>query len=142
MSRRDKGHAMLELAASAGVMLACLGGTFQFGYTFYAYNQLVSNAAATPVQQQLTAANSKLAEFEQAANAAAEAELTALATELATNSKVLTAADFKSMGLARCKELKAANKGAAPIVPGSPAPAGGADEFASYDINSHFEEAK
>jgi hypothetical protein len=39
---RQKGHAMLELAASAGVMLACLGGTFQFGYSFYVYNQLVS----------------------------------------------------------------------------------------------------
>jgi Flp pilus assembly protein TadG len=33
---------MLELAISAGVMVACLAGTFQFGYTFYVYNQLVS----------------------------------------------------------------------------------------------------
>jgi Flp pilus assembly protein TadG len=33
---------MLELAISAGVMVTCLGGTFQFGYTFYVYNQLVS----------------------------------------------------------------------------------------------------
>jgi hypothetical protein len=33
---------MLELALSAGLMIACLGGTFQFGYTFYIYNQLVS----------------------------------------------------------------------------------------------------
>ena len=39
---KQKGHAMLELAISAGVMVACLGGTFQFGYTFYVYNQLVS----------------------------------------------------------------------------------------------------
>ncbi|MEP7353330.1 MAG: TadE family protein [Acidobacteriota bacterium] len=37
-----KGSAMIELALSAGVMLAFLGGTFQFGYTFYAYNQLVT----------------------------------------------------------------------------------------------------
>jgi len=36
------GSAMIELALSAGVMLAFLGGTFQFGYTFYAYNQLVT----------------------------------------------------------------------------------------------------
>jgi Flp pilus assembly protein TadG len=40
--RTQKGHAMLELAISAGVMVTCLSGTFQFGYTFYVYNQLVS----------------------------------------------------------------------------------------------------
>jgi len=39
---REKGHAMLELAISAGVMVSCLVGTFQFGYTFYTYNQLVT----------------------------------------------------------------------------------------------------
>ena len=39
---RRKGHAMLELAASAGVMFSFLAGTFQFGYTFYIYDQLVS----------------------------------------------------------------------------------------------------
>jgi Flp pilus assembly protein TadG len=33
---------MIELAASAAVMISCLGGTFQFGYTFYVYNQLVT----------------------------------------------------------------------------------------------------
>jgi len=38
----ERGHAMLELAISAGVMVSCLVGTFQFGYTFYAYNQLVT----------------------------------------------------------------------------------------------------
>jgi Flp pilus assembly protein TadG len=38
----QRGHAILELALSAGVMVACLAGTFQFGYTFYVYNQLVS----------------------------------------------------------------------------------------------------
>jgi Flp pilus assembly protein TadG len=36
------GHAMLELALSAGVLVACLSGTFQFGYAFYVYNQLVT----------------------------------------------------------------------------------------------------
>jgi Flp pilus assembly protein TadG len=40
--RGERGHAMLELAVSAAVMVACLGGTFQFGYTFYVYNQLVT----------------------------------------------------------------------------------------------------
>jgi len=39
---REGGHAMLELAVSAAVMVACLSGTFQFGYTFYVYNQLVT----------------------------------------------------------------------------------------------------
>jgi hypothetical protein len=38
----ERGHAMLELAVSAAVMVACLSGTFQFGYTFYVYNQLVT----------------------------------------------------------------------------------------------------
>ena len=39
---RERGHAMLELAISAGVMVSCLVGTFQFGYTFHTYNQLVT----------------------------------------------------------------------------------------------------
>lgn len=38
----ERGHAMLELAVSAGVLMACLAGTFQFGYAFYVYDQLVS----------------------------------------------------------------------------------------------------
>jgi len=33
---------MLELAVCAGVMVSFLAGTFQFGYTFYIYNQLVT----------------------------------------------------------------------------------------------------
>jgi hypothetical protein len=40
--KRERGHAMLELAISASVMVTCLVGTFQFGYTFYVYNQLVT----------------------------------------------------------------------------------------------------
>jgi len=39
---RQRGHAILELAVSAAVMVSCLAGTFQFGYTFYVYNQLVT----------------------------------------------------------------------------------------------------
>jgi Flp pilus assembly protein TadG len=38
----ERGHAMIELAVSAAVMVACLSGMFQFGYTFYVYNQLVT----------------------------------------------------------------------------------------------------
>jgi Flp pilus assembly protein TadG len=37
-----RGHAMIELAFAAMIMAACLTGTFEFGYTFYVYNQLVS----------------------------------------------------------------------------------------------------
>jgi Flp pilus assembly protein TadG len=40
--KKERGHAMIELAFSAAVMMSCLAGTFQFGYTFYVYNQLVS----------------------------------------------------------------------------------------------------
>src|SRR5580698_10976344 len=40
--RNQSGHAMIELAVCAAVMVSCLAGTFQFGYTFYVYNQLVS----------------------------------------------------------------------------------------------------
>jgi Flp pilus assembly protein TadG len=40
--RMQRGHAMLELAASAAVMVSCLAGTIQFGYSFYVYNQLVT----------------------------------------------------------------------------------------------------
>jgi hypothetical protein len=42
MRAREKGHAMLELAMCASVLVACLAGTFQFGYTFYVYNQMVT----------------------------------------------------------------------------------------------------
>jgi Flp pilus assembly protein TadG len=40
--KKQRGHAILELAISAGVMVSFLAGTFQFGYTFYVYNQLVT----------------------------------------------------------------------------------------------------
>ncbi len=40
--RRQKGHALIELALSAAVMISCLTGTFRFGYTFYIYNELVT----------------------------------------------------------------------------------------------------
>lgn len=93
-----------------------------------------------PLQSQLTAANSKVAEFEANAQAAAKAELTAIAGELAANSQHLKAADFEAMGLARCKELKAAaaGTGAAPIAVGN---AGGqsADPYANYPDNPGYE---
>ena len=40
--KRERGHVMLELALSAGVLVATLAGSVQFGYTFYVYNELVT----------------------------------------------------------------------------------------------------
>ena len=96
-----------------------------------AYTSLI----AKPHTDALTAANSKLAQIELAANAATEAELGLLAAELGANTS-LTAGDFKAMGLARCKELKEGAKVAAPVLPGSTQAANAADEFAGYDINA------
>jgi TadE-like protein len=42
MKNRRRGHAMVELAICATVMVSFLTGTVQFGYTFYVYNQLVT----------------------------------------------------------------------------------------------------
>src|SRR5690242_4774020 len=42
MRREQQGHAILELALSAAVMVSCLAGTFQFGYSFYIYDELVT----------------------------------------------------------------------------------------------------
>lgn len=79
-----------------------------------AYNALVTK----PVSDKLTAANSKIAEFEQVANAAKDAELTALATPLAVNS-ALTVEELKALGADRLKELSAK---AAPLVANTGAP--------------------
>ena len=60
--RSQKGHAMLELALCAGVMMTCLAGTFQFGYTFYIYNQLVTavgNGARYGAQRTYRAASAQ-----------------------------------------------------------------------------------
>lgn len=103
-----------------------------------AYNAVQAKphlAALNAATEKLTAANARIAEHELAANAAKDAELTALATELAANTS-LKPEDFKAMGLERCKELKASKK-AAPVTPGTPGtPAANAlDEF-DYDINA------
>jgi hypothetical protein len=79
-----------------------------------AYNALVTK----PVSDKLIAANSKIAEFEQVANAAKDAELTALATPLAVNS-ALTVEELKALGADRLKELSAK---AAPIIANTGAP--------------------
>jgi len=46
--RRRAGSSMIEFALGAGVLLAVFSGTFQFGYTFYQYNNLANavNAGA------------------------------------------------------------------------------------------------
>jgi Flp pilus assembly protein TadG len=43
MKRRSRrGSAILEFALAAIVLFPCVGATFQFGYSFYVYNQLES----------------------------------------------------------------------------------------------------
>jgi hypothetical protein len=120
---------ILAALNAAGIAVAGLDDT----QLLAAYNNLV----AQPVTDKLNAANTKLAELELAANAAKEAELTALATELAVNTS-LKPEDFKAMGLERCKELKANAKGAAPVVTGV-VKKDGESEFAGYSLNSHLE---
>lgn len=115
---------ILAALNTAGIAVAGLDDT----QLLNAYNAL----QAKPHADALVAANSKLAQIELAANAAADAELTTLATTLAVNTS-LTAADFKAMGLARCKELAASGKAAPVVVGNAGAPA---DEFAGYDINA------
>jgi hypothetical protein len=78
------------------------------------------------VQAKLDAANAQLQTLQANAQQAEAAELATLATELAANSKGLTADDFKAMGLKRCKELKANGTTAAPVLPGSSAMQGNA----------------
>ena len=121
--------AILAALHAAGISTAGLDDA----QTLSAYNAL----QIKPISDKLAAANGKLAEIELAANAAAVAELETLAAELAANTKTLTAADFKAMGLARCKELQA-NAKAAPVKPGATGTAP-ADEFAGYSINQLLE---
>ena len=99
-----------------------------------AYNQHVSTAAVAPVQAKLDAANAQLQTLQANAQAAEQVELATLATELAANSKGLTADDFKAMGLKRCKELKANGTTAAPVLPGAGA-ATGSGERQRYSLN-------
>lgn len=91
-----------------------------------------------PVEDRLTAANGKLAEHEATARAAADAELSTLATELAVNS-ALTVDDLKRLGLPRLRELETTSK-AAPVLAGNTG--GGNDEFAGYSLNTHLQGAK
>ncbi len=93
-----------------------------------AYNAL----QVKPIEDKLIAANSKIAGFEMAANAAADAELTTLATALAVNSS-LSVDDLKKLGADRLKELSA--KAAPVVVSNSGTPSAPADEFAGYDLN-------
>jgi Flp pilus assembly protein TadG len=44
--KRERGNAMLEFAIGATVFVALFTGTFQYGYTFYIYNNLISQVRA------------------------------------------------------------------------------------------------
>jgi len=100
-----------------------------------AYNAMV----AQPVQDKLNAANTQIATFEANARAVQEAEVAALAAELAVNS-VLSVDDLKKLGADRLKELKA-NAHAAPITVGGANP-GKQSEFSDYSLNSLIDEKK
>lgn len=91
-----------------------------------AYNALT----VKPVQDKLTAANEQIAKFEANARAAEEAEVGALAAELAVNSS-LTVDDLKKLGLSRLKEIKAV---AAPVTVANQGEKG--SEFKGYSINA------
>lgn len=95
---------------------------------------------AKPHIDALAAANAELEKFKTAANAAADTELNALATELAVNS-ALTVDQLKKLGLEDLRALKTAAK-AAPVTVGNSATKKPGDEFAGYSMNSHFEGAK
>jgi hypothetical protein len=94
---------------------------------------------AKPVSDRLIAANAKIAEFEQAANAVRDAEVAELATKLAVNSS-LSVDEYKAMPLDILKKLSAV-KPAAPVITGNSG-GKGEDEFASYDLNAAMKEAK
>ena len=96
-----------------------------------AYNAHV----AKPHKDALTAANSKLAEFEANAKKEEAAKVDALAAQLAVNSS-LTVEDFKALGLKRLEELAAK---AAPVLTGNAGGAGGADPYADYPDNPGFD---
>ena len=119
---------ILAVLNAAGITTAGLDD----GQLLSAYNALVTK----PHEDKLTAANSKLAAIELAANAAKEQEAAALAKELAVNTS-LTEDDLKKLGVERLRELKANAKAAAPVAPA----AGGnpADEFAGYSLNAALE---
>lgn len=95
-----------------------------------AYNALVANSAVAPVKAELDAANAKLQTMQANADAATQNELTAIATELATNSAEGLASDhYKALGLDTCRTLKANRAKAAPVLPG----AGAASLNAAYN---------
>jgi hypothetical protein len=58
--RHQSGHAMLELAICAALLFAIIAGTFQFGYTIYLYNRLITavgNGARYAAQRTYRAAS-------------------------------------------------------------------------------------
>ncbi len=97
-----------------------------------------------PVEARLTAANAKIAEHEQAAATARNAERDALAAKLATNAAAgsLSVDDYKAMPIEVLRKLDAANTTAAPVLPAGGAPATKpGDEFQSYSLNAVIDAA-
>jgi hypothetical protein len=139
ITNRQEGNPMKEMLIAALNAAGIKTDGLNDAQLLSAYNAHVGAAAVKPVDEKLTAANSKIAELETNARAEEERQVTTLATELATNSS-LTVDDLKKLGLKRLQELKAK---AAPVnAGGGGGGGGGGDEFAGYSLNSHFEEKK
>lgn len=113
-SNREESHMKEQIVAALNAAGVSTEGMSD-AQILAAYNSVVTK----PVDDKLNAANSKISEFEQAANAARDAEIAKLAESLAVNS-ALSVDDFKALGLSRLQEL-AKNSKAAPITLGSPA---------------------
>lgn len=99
-----------------------------------AYNALVTK----PASDQLAAANAQLKTHADAAKAIEQAEAKTIAEKLVVGNSLLKVEDLMALPIARLRELDAANKSAAPIVPGTGAKPG--EEFATYDLNAVYNE--
>lgn len=115
---------ILAALNAAGIAVAGLDDT----QLLSAYNSLV----VKPVNDQLTAANAKVAEFEVNARNAVDAELTALATPLAVNGGSLSVDELKRLGLDTLKKLSTK---AAPVTVAANTQST-ASKFAGYDLNN------
>lgn len=131
----DEGYSMKDKILAALNAAGINAAGMDEAQLLAAYNALVTK----PAQSALVAANSKIAEFEAAANAATDAEKKTIAAELAVNS-ALSVDDFMAFSLDRLKELKAKRTPAAPVTTGNADAKKPGDEFAGYDLNAIIDE--
>jgi len=46
LHHQERGNALIEFALAVGILVAVMAGVFQYGYTFYVYNQLQTSIRA------------------------------------------------------------------------------------------------